>query len=351
MTDLHSVSVFVVDGFPSHGHQGELLGGGGLEGGGHFRLGAEQHFRLETCLPEIRDQLAEDGEGGDTPPDTGYSQHSSHPRPRPPPPPKPANISAKLLELRRLAAAESAQLKYETRSYNSAAVRGGDSNNNTTTVNSNSSSSHVVSLAIRSGAEAAEADSLLVRGAASVRSAAPGSRIPTLAASPRPGPAPAPGSPAHKCDNHLNHKVYLTIEPGKVATKGRRPSQGGDPRPGTPHQARPGPASLIPRPRAATPQQLSGRATPSPGHLGSCTASLSGRATPTSSSSARATPTPRPRPPSRRGSQLSLGPRSLSGSRIPVSTARHSSLDTAEVDSGVWITRYLHRHDDKKISG
>ena len=334
MTDLHSVSVFVVDGFPSPGHQGELLGGGGLEGGGHFRLGAEQHFRLETCLPEIRDQLAEDGEGGDNQDGTSYSQHSSHPRPRPPPPPKPANISAKLLELRRLAAAESAQLKYETRSYNSAAVRG-DSNNNTTTVNSNSSSSHVVSLAIRSGAEAGEAESLLgLDTRDSVRGAAPASRIPTLAASPRPGPAPAPGSPAHKCDNHLNHKVYLTIEPGKVATKRRRPSQGGDPRPGTPHQARPGPASLIPRPRAATPQQLSGRATPSPGHLGTSTASLSGRATPTSSS-ARATPTPRPRPPSRRGSQLSLGPRSLSGSRIPVSTARHSSLDTAEVDSGV----------------
>ena len=333
MTSLHSVSVLVVDGFPSPG-QGELLG----EGGGHFRLGAEQHFRLETCLPEIRDQMAEDSEG-DTQPDTGYSQ----PRPRPPPPPKPANISAKLLELRRLASAESAQLKYETRSYNSAAVRGGgDSNNNTTTVNcNNSSSNNVVSLAISSCAEAAE-DSLLAldtRAEDSVRSAAPCSRIPTLAACPRPAPAPAPGSPAHKCDNHLNHKVYLTIEPGKVATK-RRPSHGGDPRPGTPHQPRSGPASLIPRPRAATPQQLSGRGTPSLGHLGSSTASLSGRATPTSSS-ARATPTPRPRPPSRRGSQLSLGPRSVSGSRIPVSTARHSSLDTAEVDSRVWRTRYV----------
>ena len=343
MTELHAVSVLVVDGFPSPGPQGELLGD---QGEGHFRLGAEQHFRLETCLPEIRDQMAEDSEG-DTQPDTGYS----HPRPRPPPPPKPANISAKLLELRRLASAESAQLKYETRSYNSAAVRGGgDSNNNTTTVNCNNSSNNVVSLAISSSAEAGE-DSLLVldtRAEDSVRSAAPCSRIPTLAACPRPAPAPAPGSPAHKCDNHLNHKVYLTIEPGKVATK-RRPSHGGDPRPGTPHQPRSGPASLIPRPRAATPQQLSGRGTPSLGHLGSSTASLSGRATPTSSS-ARATPTPRPRPPSRRGSQLSLGPRSVSGSRIPVSTARHSSLDTAEVDSGVWISRYVDiritRHDD-----
>ena len=347
MTSLHSVSVLVVDGFPSPGPQGELLG----EGGGHFRLGAEQHFRLETCLPEIRDQLAEDNEGDHSQPDT----RCSHPRPRPPPPPKPANISAKLLELRRLASAESAQLKYETRSYNSAAVRGGgDSNNNTTTVNcNNSSSNNVVSLAISSSAEAGE-DSLLLldtRAEDSVRSAAPCSRIPTLAACPRPAPAPAPGSPAHKCDNHLNHKVYLTIEPGKVATK-RRPSHGGDPRPGTPHQPRSGPASLIPRPRAATPQQLSGRGTPSLGHLGSSTASLSGRATPTSSS-ARATPTPRPRPPSRRGSQLSLGPRSVSGSRIPVSTARHSSLDTAEVDSGVWNTRYLYisRYHNNKISG
>ena len=62
MTELHSVSVLVVDGFPSPG-QGELLG----EGGGHFRLGAEQHFRLETCLPEIRDQMVEDSEGDSFP--------------------------------------------------------------------------------------------------------------------------------------------------------------------------------------------------------------------------------------------------------------------------------------------
>ena len=107
MTDLQS-SLFLVDGFQiSPGSS--FLGDTGAPDNMPDVPGLG-HFRLETCLPESRDNH-------DELPDTGVSvisinQRGSHisvmsslpsqtPLIKPPTPPKPANISAKLLDLKR----------------------------------------------------------------------------------------------------------------------------------------------------------------------------------------------------------------------------------------------------------
>ena len=226
MTDLQS-SLFLVDGFQiSPGSS--FLGDTGAPDNMPDVPGLG-HFRLETCLPESRDNH-------DELPDTGVSvisinQRGSHisvmssppsqtPLIKPPPPPKPANISAKLLDLKRnknsignenkttvnFCMAE--ELKYDSINNNLSRPRiNSDSNNN---------SANIVTLAVKASNESETSDSVRKDPDNNEDSArtTPGSKIPILASHLHSSRAQGARS-----DNHLAHKVFLNIESGKVGAE------------------------------------------------------------------------------------------------------------------------------------
>ena len=99
------MAVFVVDGFSSEPRVGEKTNHGddineNTDGDGDSQADtilASHHFRLETCLPEIRAQdIVTDG-GMDTPDNIILSKPNNKPKL----PPKPTNISVKMMDFKR----------------------------------------------------------------------------------------------------------------------------------------------------------------------------------------------------------------------------------------------------------
>ena len=226
MTDLQS-SLFLVDGFQiSPGSS--LLGDTGapdimpdVPGLGHFRL--------ETCLPESRDNH-------DQLPDTGVSvisinqpsnrisvmspSPSQPPLIKPPPPPKPANISAKLLDLKRSKNSMGNETKTTVNFCMDEGLKYDSINNNLSRPNinsdSNNNTANIVTLAVKASNESEKTDSVRKdpdNNEDSLRTT-PGSKIPILASHLHSSRAQGARS-----DNHLAHKVFLNIEPGKVGAE------------------------------------------------------------------------------------------------------------------------------------
>ena len=138
---------------------------------------------------------------------------------KPPPPPKPANISVKLMDLKRSKAIGNGnktlvnlsvdeELKYDSINNNLSGLRiNSDSNNNT---------ANIVTLAVKASNESEKCDSVRKdpdNNEDSLRTT-PGSKIPILASHLHSSRAQGARS-----DNDLAHKVFLNIEPGKVGAE------------------------------------------------------------------------------------------------------------------------------------
>ena len=347
MTDLQS-SLFLVDGFqisPGSSFLGDTRDPDNMPEPDVPGLG---HFRLETCLPESRDNH-------DELPDTGVSvnsinQRENHitvisPAPSQPPfikpllPPKPANISAKLVDLKRSNNSIGNENKTTVKFCMDEGLKYDSINNNLSrpriSSDSNNNSANIVTLAVKVSNESEMSDSVRKdpdNNADLLRT--PGSKIPILASHLHSSRAQGARS-----DNHLAHKVFLNIESGKVsavegALRGRGGFAGsdcGDPpllrnrgnennhedvhassslSLGFPHPSVPG--SQIPRPFMPSLRR---------NHQGGSQMSLplSGRTTPVQLSISKSGMKACQK---RRGSDVGGGPSSLSGSgvsRIPIS--------------------------------
>ena len=223
MTDLQS-SLFLVDGFqisPGSSFLGDTRAPDNMPD-----VPGLGHFRLETCLPESRDNH-------DELPDTGVSvnsinQRENHisvisPLPSQPSlikpllPPKPANTSVKFMDLKRsnnsignenkttVKFCMDEELKYDSINNNLSRLRiSSDSNNN---------SANIVTLAVKVSNGSEISDSVRKdpdNNADLLRT--PGSKIPILVSHLHSSRAQGARS-----DNQLAHKVFLNIESGKVS--------------------------------------------------------------------------------------------------------------------------------------
>ena len=354
------MSVVVVDGF-------QISPGTSLMGGNDDNIDLDddtRHFRLETCLPEIRhletvfNVSSENHRMSSQTPQTTNILIKNN---KPTPPPKPVNISEKLKrrcmtspvtteELTPQTLFVSEPQKYDTLNNNLTSMRtdgaGCDTNNNT--------HNNVVVLTINGSNESEKSDIKRDPGCIehSTRmtgsmTGVTGSKIPILASSHQLIGSMLQTS-QHTSDNNLAHKVYLNIDPGKVeqtrnSIKMRRSNISNHivDTPGVrthantsvtsghvPRSLTPGPGSMIPRP--VTPVTTLRCASPSPvssfrryQYGGSCLSLVtSGRNTPVQPLSL---PQSRWRPP-RRGSVESDSLRSvMSRSAVSMSSSSISS--------------------------
>lgn len=225
MTDLQS-SLFLVDGFHISPGSSFLGDTGAPDNMAEPDVPGLGHFRLETCLPESRDNR-------DELPDTGVSvnsinQRENHitvisPPPSQPPlikpllPPKPANISAKLVDLKRSNNSIGNENKTTVKFCMDEGLKYDSINNNLSrpriSPDSNNNSANIVTLAVKVSNESEMCDSVRKdpdNNADLLRT--PGSKIPILASH-----LHASRAQGARSDNHLAHKVFLNIESGKVS--------------------------------------------------------------------------------------------------------------------------------------